>query len=180
MKVGISPEDDARRLALVRSVIDDPANFKDRKVTPTPESLQGKNASPTGCVLMMDANQGKNMAFSFKMRFRRLKSWAPLFTTVWDVDQAIEWCKKLAKFNLWFIEEPTAPDDVLGHAKIRAGLKGIMGVATGEHAHNRQATTSLHALSPQLISCCRMTFKQLLQAEAIDVCQIDSVSRQDS
>ncbi|KAK9898531.1 mandelate racemase/muconate lactonizing enzyme [Cystobasidium minutum MCA 4210] len=132
VKVGISPEDDARRLALVRSVIDDPANFKDRKVTPSPESLQGKNAGPTGCVLMMDANQ------------------------VWDVDQAIEWCKKLSKFNLWFIEEPTAPDDVLGHAKIRAGLKGIMGVATGEHAHNR------------------MTFKQLLQANAIDVCQIDS------
>jgi L-fuconate dehydratase len=56
-----------------------------------------------------------------------------------------------------FIEEPTAPDDVLGHASIRKQLKphGI-GVATGEHAHNR------------------MTFKQLLQAEAIDVCQIDS------
>jgi hypothetical protein len=50
-------------------------------------------------------------------------------------------------------------DDALGHAKIREGLKGIMGVATGEHAHNR------------------MTFKQLLQAQAIDVCQIDSVSR---
>jgi L-fuconate dehydratase len=56
-----------------------------------------------------------------------------------------------------FIEEPTAPDDALGHASIRKQLKphGI-GVATGEHAHNR------------------MTFKQLLQAEAIDVCQIDS------
>jgi hypothetical protein len=56
-----------------------------------------------------------------------------------------------------FIEEPTAPDDILGHAAIRKGLKqhGI-GVATGEHAHNR------------------MVFKQLLQAEAIDVCQIDS------
>ena len=52
----------------------------------------------------------------------------------------------------------TNRDDILGHAKIRAGLNGIMGVATGEHAHNR------------------MTFKQLLQAEAIDVCQIDSVS----
>jgi L-alanine-DL-glutamate epimerase-like enolase superfamily enzyme len=56
-----------------------------------------------------------------------------------------------------FIEEPTAPDDILGHAAIRKALKphGI-GVATGEHAHNR------------------MIFKQLLQAEAIDVCQIDS------
>lgn len=56
-----------------------------------------------------------------------------------------------------FIEEPTAPDDVLGHAAIRKALKphGI-GVATGEHAHNR------------------MVFKQLLQADAIDVVQIDS------
>jgi len=132
VKVGISVEDDNRRLGLVRSVIDDPANFVNRKVTPTAASLEGKNAGPTGCVLMMDSNQ------------------------VWDVDQAIEWSKKLAHNNLWFIEEPTAPDDALGHAKIRAGLKGTMGVATGEHAHNR------------------MVFKQLLQAEAIDVCQIDS------
>ena len=56
-----------------------------------------------------------------------------------------------------FIEEPTAPDDILGHAAIRKALKphGI-GVATGEHAHNR------------------MVFKQLLQADAIDVVQIDS------
>ena len=56
-----------------------------------------------------------------------------------------------------FIEEPTAPDDVLGHAAVRKALKPFgIGVATGEHAHNR------------------MIFKQLLQAEAIDVCQIDS------
>lgn len=74
VKVGISPEDDARRLALVRSVIDDPANFKDRKVTPTPESLQGKNAGPTGCVLMMDANQGKLLAFSFKVKLSEAES----------------------------------------------------------------------------------------------------------
>jgi len=60
-------------------------------------------------------------------------------------------------FDIRFIEEPTAPDDILGHAAVRRALKprGI-GVATGEHAHNR------------------MVFKQLLQAEAIDVCQIDS------
>lgn len=56
-----------------------------------------------------------------------------------------------------FIEEPTAPDDIIGHAAIRKALKPYgIGVATGEHAHNR------------------MVFKQLLQAEAIDVCQIDS------
>lgn len=60
--------------------------------------------------------------------------------------------------RIWrFIEEPTAPDDILGHAAIRKALKphGI-GVATGEHAHNR------------------MVFKQLFQADAIDVCQIDA------
>ncbi|QRW19089.1 enolase C-terminal domain-like protein [Rhizoctonia solani] len=65
--------------------------------------------------------------------------------------------QKLESLKPWFIEEPTAPDDILGHASIRKALKphGI-GVATGEHAHNR------------------MVFKQLLQAEAIDVVQIDS------
>jgi L-fuconate dehydratase len=56
-----------------------------------------------------------------------------------------------------FIEEPTAPDDILGHAAIRSALKPYgIGVATGEHAHNR------------------MVFKQLLQTDAIDVVQIDS------
>lgn len=66
VKVGISPEDDARRLALVRSVIDDPANFENRKVTPSAASLEGKNASATGCVLMMDANQGEDGKLSNK------------------------------------------------------------------------------------------------------------------
>lgn len=65
--------------------------------------------------------------------------------------------KKLEPLKPWFIEEPTAPDDVVGHAAIRAALKPYgIGVATGEHAPNR------------------MTFKQLLQLEAIDVTQIDS------
>ena len=60
VKVGITPEDDSRRLGLVRSIIDDPANWLDRKTQPPPESLVGKNAGPTGGVLMMDANQGKS------------------------------------------------------------------------------------------------------------------------
>jgi L-fuconate dehydratase len=57
---------------------------------------------------------------------------------VWDVPQAIEYMKKLEPLKPWFIEEPTAPDDAVGHAAIRKALKphGI-GVATGEHAHNR-------------------------------------------
>jgi L-fuconate dehydratase len=74
---------------------------------------------------------------------------------VWDVDQAIEWMRHLAKFNPWWIEEPTSPDDVLGHARIRKELAPI-GVATGEHCQNR------------------VMFKQFLQAQAIDFCQIDS------
>lgn len=65
---------------------------------------------------------------------------------VWDVPQAIEWVSLLKELNPWFIEEPTAPDDILGHATIRKALKPLgIGVATGEHAHNR------------------MVFKQLLQ-----------------
>ncbi|KAH8926112.1 mandelate racemase/muconate lactonizing enzyme [Atractiella rhizophila] len=132
VKVGISVENDLQRLRLVRSVIDDPANFANRE-KPDPATIEGKNAGPTGAVLMVDANQ------------------------VWDVPQAIEWMKQLEEIKPWFIEEPTAPDDILGHARIRKELKPYgIGVATGEHAHNR------------------MVFKQLLQADAIDVVQIDS------
>lgn len=74
---------------------------------------------------------------------------------VWDVGEAIEWMRHLAPFDPWWIEEPTSPDDVLGHAAIRRAVKPV-GVATGEHCQNR------------------IVFKQLLQAEAIDFCQIDS------
>ena len=74
---------------------------------------------------------------------------------VWDVPQAIEWIAALAEFKPWFIEEPTAPDDVLGHAAIARAVAPIQ-VATGEHCANR------------------IMFKQFLQAQAIGVCQIDS------
>ncbi|CAN5592578.1 L-fuconate dehydratase [soil metagenome] len=74
---------------------------------------------------------------------------------VWDVDEAIEKMERLAKFDPWWIEEPTSPDDVLGHAKIARAVAPI-GVATGEHCQNR------------------VVFKQLMQAEAISFCQIDS------
>ncbi|KIM37219.1 hypothetical protein M413DRAFT_448713 [Hebeloma cylindrosporum] len=124
MKVGADQADDIRRGKLIRSIIDDsqylPPGVSPRD--PDSEELRGKNAGPTGAVLMIDANHGG------------LKDIKP-----------------------WFIEEPTAPDDILGHAAIRKALKPYgIGVATGEHAHNR------------------MVFKQLLQAEAIDVVQIDS------
>ncbi|WP_169985011.1 enolase C-terminal domain-like protein [Microbispora sp. H10836] len=74
---------------------------------------------------------------------------------VWDVPQAIEWVNRLAPYEPLWIEEPTSPDDVLGHAAIRKAVAPV-GVATGEHCHNR------------------VMFKQLLQAGAIDFCQIDS------
>ena len=73
----------------------------------------------------------------------------------WGVDEAVEWMHQLAEFNPAWIEEPTSPDDIVGHAAIRARIKPIP-VATGEHAHNR------------------IMFKQLLQAGAIDVVQIDA------
>ena len=74
---------------------------------------------------------------------------------VWDVPQAIAWVNALAEFKPLWIEEPTSPDDILGHATIRRAVAPI-GVATGEHGHNR------------------VLFKQLLQAGSIDFCQIDS------
>ena len=73
----------------------------------------------------------------------------------WDVPQAIAWVRALSKFDLWWIEEPTSPDDALGHAAIARGVAPV-GVATGEHGANR------------------VIFKQLLQAKAISFCQIDS------
>ena len=107
VKVGGAPEDDARRVKLVREEIG-PA-----------------------CRLMIDANQR------------------------WDVAEAIARVTDLARFDLWWIEEPTSPDDVLGHASIARAVAPVR-VATGEHCANR------------------VLFKQLMQANAIGVCQIDS------
>ncbi len=86
-----------------------------------------------GNVLMVDANQ------------------------VWSVPEAVEYMRQLAEFRPWFIEEPTSPDDVLGHRAIREALRPLgVGVATGEMCQNR------------------VVFKQLLMSGAIDVCQIDA------
>lgn len=86
-----------------------------------------------GNVLMVDANQ------------------------VWGVGEAISNMRALARFKPWFIEEPTSPDDVLGHATIRAALAADgIGVASGEMCQNR------------------VVFKQMLQAGALDVVQVDA------
>ncbi len=90
-----------------------------------------REAIGPGGTLMMDANQ------------------------FWGVDQAIAAMDVLGRFDPWWIEEPTSPDDVLGHARIRREIAPIR-VATGEHVQNR------------------VIFKQLFQAGAIDVCQIDA------
>jgi L-fuconate dehydratase len=73
----------------------------------------------------------------------------------WEVAEAIEQVKALAEFDLWWVEEPTSPDDVLGHAAIARGIAPIK-VATGEMCQNR------------------VIFKQLLQADALGYCQIDA------
>jgi L-fuconate dehydratase len=73
----------------------------------------------------------------------------------WDVGEAIEHMRPLAPFRPLWIEEPTSPDDILGHATIRRAIRPI-GVATGEHCPNR------------------VMFKQLMQAQAIDFCQFDT------
>lgn len=74
---------------------------------------------------------------------------------VWGVPEAIEAMRVLGEFDPWWIEEPTSPDDVLGHAAIARAVAPIR-VATGEHVHNR------------------VMFKQLLQADAIGFCQVDA------
>ncbi|KAI0169076.1 enolase C-terminal domain-like protein [Hypoxylon sp. FL1284] len=86
-----------------------------------------------GNVLMVDANQ------------------------IWSVPEAIDRMRELAEFKPWFIEEPTSPDDVLGHRAVRDALRPLgVGVATGEMCQNR------------------VVFKQLLMSGAIDVCQVDA------
>lgn len=74
---------------------------------------------------------------------------------VWEVDQAIDWVRQLAFAKPWFIEEPTSPDDVEGHRKIREGIAPVK-VATGEMCQNR------------------IMFKQFIMRGAIDVVQIDA------
>jgi len=73
----------------------------------------------------------------------------------WEVSEAVEWVNQLAEFNPYWIEEPTSTDDVVGHAEIRRGVAPVR-VATGEAVQSR------------------IVFKQLLQAGAIDVLQLDS------
>lgn len=73
----------------------------------------------------------------------------------WGVEEAIRRTRQLSELKPWWMEEPTSPDDILGHARIRREAAPVR-IATGEHCHNS------------------VMFKQLLQAGAIDVCQIDS------
>ena len=73
----------------------------------------------------------------------------------WDVAEAIEWVKRLAPFDIAWVEEPTSPDDILGHAAIARGIAPIP-VATGEHVQNR------------------IVFKQMLQAQSLQILQIDA------
>jgi L-fuconate dehydratase len=73
----------------------------------------------------------------------------------WGIQEAIDWMARLAEFDPYWIEEPTSPDDILGHATIARAVAPIR-VATGEHVHNR------------------VMFKQFLQAGGLSVCQIDA------
>jgi L-fuconate dehydratase len=73
----------------------------------------------------------------------------------WEVPEAIQNMRRLAKYAPWWIEEPTSPDDILGHLAIKEAISPIR-VATGEHCQNR------------------IMFKQFLQSGAMDICQIDS------
>jgi L-fuconate dehydratase len=74
---------------------------------------------------------------------------------VWDVEQAIAHTRRLAELDPWWMEEPTSPDDILGHARIAREVAPIR-IATGEHCHNR------------------VMFKQLMQVGGIGVCQLDA------
>ncbi len=128
--------DDAKLRRLCRAAVD--AGFKHIKMKvghDLNDDIRRLTIAREECgpdvVLMIDANQ------------------------VWEVDQAIEWVKQLAFVNPWFIEEPTSPDDIEGHRKIREAVAPVQ-VATGEMCQNR------------------IIFKQLMMRGAIDVVQIDA------
>jgi L-fuconate dehydratase len=74
---------------------------------------------------------------------------------VWEVEEAITATRRLAEFDPWWMEEPTSPDDILGHARIAREVAPVR-IATGEHCANR------------------MMFKQLMQAGGLGVCQLDA------
>tara|TARA_R110000868_G_scaffold37106_4_gene131253 strand:+ start:14460 stop:15662 length:1203 start_codon:yes stop_codon:yes gene_type:complete len=74
---------------------------------------------------------------------------------VWEVSEAIAWMKALARFEPWFIEEPTSPDDIVAHRDIREAIAPVK-VATGEMCQNR------------------IVFKQFMQMDALDIVQIDA------
>ena len=74
---------------------------------------------------------------------------------VWDIDEAIAATRRLAEFDPWWMEEPTSPDDILGHARIAREVAPVR-IATGEHCHNRTM------------------FKQLMQSGGLGVCQLDA------
>lgn len=128
------PEDKVRRLAR-EGVAEGWTHFKQKVGGDIEEDIRRARVLREEIgwerTLMMDANQ------------------------VWEVDEAVANMRRLAAFDPWWIEEPTSPDDILGHAEIRRRVAPI-GVATGEHCHNR------------------VMFKQLLQAGAIDFCQVDA------
>lgn len=74
---------------------------------------------------------------------------------VWDVPEAIDWIHQLQEFDPWFVEEPTSPDDILGHAAIARAVAPVR-IATGEMCHNR------------------VMFRQFMESGGMQVCQIDS------
>ena len=74
---------------------------------------------------------------------------------IWEASEAIEWMRELARFDPWFIEEPTSPDDMIAHRQIRDAISPVK-IATGEMCQNR------------------ILFKQFMQMDAIDIVQIDA------
>jgi L-fuconate dehydratase len=74
---------------------------------------------------------------------------------VWEVDQAIDYVRALSFADPWFIEEPTSPDDIEGHRKIRDAIAPVK-VATGEMCQNR------------------IMFKQFIMRGALDIVQLDN------
>jgi L-fuconate dehydratase len=182
LKVGANVEDDLRRGRVIREIIDDPKNLPEWREKITPESVAGKNASAAGTVLMVDANQVWDVAqaIDYVKQLKPLNPWSvphfwctPRSTASWPARATFQVYRGAHRAwrHLGPRSDPQGPEAARHRCRDRRAR-----VRFASSRARLRVDSLLTRLPPpsRSISHNRMVFKQLLQAEAIDVCQIDS------
>ncbi|KAH3849256.1 mitochondrial enolase superfamily member 1-like isoform X2 [Dreissena polymorpha] len=131
--------------------------YSDEKITKLATEAMSQGFSRFKMKVGQDVKDDIRRAAIFRKVIGPDRIWCVDANQVWGIQQAIDWMTALAPYKPLWIEEPTSPDDILGHAAIAKALNPLgIGVATGEMCHNR------------------VMFKQFLQAGALQFCQIDA------